>query len=916
VSFKQINRILLSVVMLWSTMGVVGALSASAAISAGSLSQAPWKEGAPATSPRDTSIYSSMAYDESSGNTVLFGGYIGNAQASQNTTWIWNGNTWTDVTPTDPNDSPPPRISAVMAYTGDGILLFGGFNHSILPKTRYNDTWLWDGTKWTEVTTTSSPPPRSESTMVYIGNGQVLLYGGAGNGVLRLADTWLWDGMTKTWTDVTPSDPTESPPGLNAMHIAYDEINQEVVLYGGIYSGGTNDATWIWNGAIWEKRNVTQSPPGRIKGTMAYDKNLGRTVLLGGYYGPTNNAQLREDMWVWDGTDWSEIQGIDLPPERYGAVMVYDSQRAQLVLFGGEGENGIFEDTWTYRTSEVHSVSITPQSYVSMGTTNWDMSFTTSKFGDLLHAGDTITLKAPAGVVFPTEKESYMIDGVESLSVVQTALNLVTITVPTNISSNSPVNLAVSSVTNPGFGSYQPDEFSVATSQDIVWSNPLNALSFVLGPHSIELTASETEISVNSSVTVQGAVYDSNQQPIVGSVVDLAATAGSLNPISVVSDVYGKFSSTFTAPATSGTIAITAAISPSIQGTLQIIVTSPNPGGSGDSGSSVGPGTLPTSKDYKMLVIPKGEAGEIVFDNDIIVIVPTGATNQSLQISIEKILKTDSLGAINLQNMKLISSIFEVLKNVTDDLSKEVTIKIKLYPNVLGEDEHAAIFYYDEVKKEWIDIGGVIENDYMVVETTHFTKFALFAVDNAVEAPSELMLTDIQSHWAEEAIRQAIAAGIVKGYEDHTFRPQQKVTRAEFAVMLARALDLKDDDSSLSYKDSKQIPAWARTSIVTATRLGIVKGYEDGTFRPFQSISRAEMAAMIIRVLNGDNSVSTELDFVDSSEVPAWAEQSMKTAVATGLIIGDVRHYLNPNAATTRAEAVVLLIRMMNLEYH
>lgn len=177
---------------------------------------------------------------------------------------------------------------------------------------------------------------------------------------------------------------------------------------------------------------------------------------------------------------------------------------------------------------------------------------------------------------------------------------------------------------------------------------------------------------------------------------------------------------------------------------------------------------------------------------------------------------------------------------------------------------------------------------------------------------SEVVLKDIAGHWAASAINEAVKAGFVKGYEDSQFRPNKSVNRAEFITMLARALDLSDSGKALSFKDSDKIPAWAQSFVTQAVESGIISGYADGTFGPEKELSRAEMVAMIVRASGIKVNPNAKLSFADSKSVPAWAVPYVATAVEAGLVSGVGQNRFAPQQIATRAEAVALIIGLLN----
>lgn len=181
------------------------------------------------------------------------------------------------------------------------------------------------------------------------------------------------------------------------------------------------------------------------------------------------------------------------------------------------------------------------------------------------------------------------------------------------------------------------------------------------------------------------------------------------------------------------------------------------------------------------------------------------------------------------------------------------------------------------------------------------------------EAGTSLNFKDIAGHWAEAKIKRGVALGIVNGYSDGSFKPEGKVTRAEFTAMLIRALK-KDSQGTpaVTFSDYDRIPDWAKPSVTAAAALGLVTGYEDGTFRSEQLITRAEMAVMIMRqsgiALKEDRTPA----FADAADIPDWAAPSIAAAADAGLIHGRDNNRYEPMEYTTRAEAVTLILALLD----
>ena len=117
-------------------------------------------------------------------------------------------------------------------------------------------------------------------------------------------------------------------------------------------------------------------------------------------------------------------------------------------------------------------------------------------------------------------------------------------------------------------------------------------------------------------------------------------------------------------------------------------------------------------------------------------------------------------------------------------------------------------------------------------------------------APGAVSFTDLsESDWAYREIQTAVAQGYLKGNGDGTVRPHQPITREEAAVMIARLIGLKAGDANLAYKDRESIAAWSADAVASVSREGIFQGFPDGTFRPKAAITRAEAAVSLERAL-------------------------------------------------------------------
>jgi Galactose oxidase, central domain len=195
----------------------------------------------------------------------------------------------------------------------------------------------------------AEPPPRAAHSMVYdLGRARTVLFSGDG----ALADTWEYDGAT--WTQVTTIG---SPPARAHYAMAYDGARARVVLFGGNTLSPTmmgNPAladTWEYDGATttWTRVTTTGNPPGRSTAAMVYDSARAQAVLFGGQgFTASFGSSSLGDTWEYDGAAATWTEALTSRPGCIGHAMAYDSARARIVLFGGMCTTDNFGDNWEY----------------------------------------------------------------------------------------------------------------------------------------------------------------------------------------------------------------------------------------------------------------------------------------------------------------------------------------------------------------------------------------------------------------------------------------------------------------------------------------------------------------------------------------------------------------------------------------
>ncbi len=284
-----------------------------------------------------------MIYNPAEGKVMLFGGSDNDKKYSD--TWEWDGTAWRERTPEEPGSSPTERSSHTMVYDAANarVVLFGGCEVDFVCKKDLDDTWIWNGERWTSVPLSSdNPPARFLHDMVYDHARQrVVLFGGIDVDGARMNDTWELDGTE--WSEYALPDGSGRPIRDTAM--AYDAARGRLVLFGGHDGTSTLNSTWEWDGTIWrEIGHLGPRPSPRIHHAMAYDAAKRRVILFGGHDG----EEELNDTWQWDGQGWSEIEPNVSPSPRRHHAMAYDTANGRVMLFGGDDSGAMYNDTWQW----------------------------------------------------------------------------------------------------------------------------------------------------------------------------------------------------------------------------------------------------------------------------------------------------------------------------------------------------------------------------------------------------------------------------------------------------------------------------------------------------------------------------------------------------------------------------------------
>lgn len=183
------------------------------------------------------------------------------------------------------------------------------------------------------------------------------------------------------------------------------------------------------------------------------------------------------------------------------------------------------------------------------------------------------------------------------------------------------------------------------------------------------------------------------------------------------------------------------------------------------------------------------------------------------------------------------------------------------------------------------------------------------------EVDPEPTFYDCRHHWAKTSIEAAADAGWVNGVSAGEFQPDGTLTRAAFVTMLGRMAGVKETDYTTSVFRDVPAGTWYTPFVAWATENGIVDGYGDGIFLPQNNITRQEMAKIMAKYLNWkglDTTPSSEISSYpinDLNTIGGWALEPVCFCYEQGLLNGRGSNFA-PQANATRAEACVVLCRL------
>lgn len=343
--------------------------------------------------------------------------------------------------------------------------------------------------------------------------------------------------------------------------------------------------------------------------------------------------------------------------------------------------------------------------------------------------------------------------------------------------------------------------------------------------------------------------------------------------------------------------------------------------------------------------------------------IPAGAItagNANISISVTPLTEANAAAALQKRStdQKLVGSVYEFNSSSDASISglqfqKPLSVSLSYAGTSLAgiATDKLDVHYYNESQARWERMNGIQNRNAQTItfNTAHFSKYAIMTVatgqtnQNPVKqedltkpttvtpvtnpSPNQPVVTngsvfvDLQGHWASQDIEKMVKLGLVSGMSPGIFAPDRKITRAEFAALLVKALKIQPGTIVSSRFTDITTDKWYFGVVNAAAQAGLVNGISSNSYGPDQAITREQMAVMIAKALDYQKKVetinpstvnSTLAVFNDQNSISSWARDGAARVVQTGIVKGRGNGYFAPAAHATRAEGSVMILKMFN----
>ena len=296
--------------------------------------------------------HAAAIYDSRDSRMILFGGR--GSSGDRGDVWAFDLTThsWSDITPA--SIAPMARFTHNALYdeADHQMIIWSGRYVTAEGGGFLNDVWAFDldEESWTELAAPDPVPLERYGTAAVLDPLQRRLVNFAGFTTAgRFEDVWSLALDTQAWTEVS----TTSDPGPRCLHSAsYDANRQRMIIYGGQRGGAALDDLWALDldSFNWTNLAPGDRPLGRIFATQVYDANNDRVIVFGGNRDRDGVDALTDEVLSFelDQSSWVDLDlSGETPEAREGSAAIYVGPQDRMIVFGGNGISGNFDDVWS-----------------------------------------------------------------------------------------------------------------------------------------------------------------------------------------------------------------------------------------------------------------------------------------------------------------------------------------------------------------------------------------------------------------------------------------------------------------------------------------------------------------------------------------------------------------------------------------
>ncbi|MDF2717304.1 MAG: S-layer protein, partial [Paenibacillus sp.] len=207
----------------------------------------------------------------------------------------------------------------------------------------------------------------------------------------------------------------------------------------------------------------------------------------------------------------------------------------------------------------------------------------------------------------------------------------------------------------------------------------------------------------------------------------------------------------------------------------------------------------------------------------------------------------------------------------------------------------------------------------VVIDGKYYAKINSLSNSTYTVVWHPLEFSDAADHWAKSAVNDMGSRMVIEGTGNGIFNPDRDITRAEFAAIIVRGLGLKLEKGAVPFPDVKAAD-WYGSAVKTAYSHQLINGFEDGTFRPNDNITREQAVAIIAKAMT-ITGLKAKLpvqaadaafrSYRDTADVSGWAKSGLADCLQAGIVSGRGSSELAPKASITRAEVAVIVQRLL-----